>query len=175
MMRALTLTQPWAGLVASGIKRVENRPRQMIKASDFGQWFAIHASRVLDGDVYSQIFTLAPELEPDRPVGQTNAAPWYKLSQIRGAVIGVAKIKHVLHGWSAIRIAEHRETLEQQFRILTGRDDQMRWCFGPVCYVLSDVIALPTSIAARGYQGFWTLDIPTEKLVREQMKSAGTS
>jgi hypothetical protein len=42
-MRALTLTQPWAGLVASGIKRIENRSRHMIKREDFGKPFAIHA------------------------------------------------------------------------------------------------------------------------------------
>lgn len=174
MMRALTLTQPYAGLVASGLKRIENRPRQMIKASDFGQWFAIHASRVIDENVYDRIHAAAPDIGRG-DVHKSYAPAWGKLSRIKSAVIGVAKIKHVLHGWSAIRIAEHRETLEQQFRILTGRDDQMRWFFGPVGYVLSDVIALPTSIAARGYQGFWTLDLPTEKLVREQMKAAGTS
>lgn len=46
-MRALTLTltQPWAGLVASGIKLVENRTRSMIRREDFGRPFALHASR----------------------------------------------------------------------------------------------------------------------------------
>jgi hypothetical protein len=48
MMRALTLTQPWAGLVASGIKLIENRPRQMIKASNWGEPFALHAGREID-------------------------------------------------------------------------------------------------------------------------------
>lgn len=61
-MRALTLTQPWAGLVASGIKLVENRPRKIIAQDDFGKRFAIHASREIDESVYARIYEIAEKV-----------------------------------------------------------------------------------------------------------------
>ena len=91
-MRALTLTQPWAGLVASGIKLVENRPRLMIKRDDFGKPFAIHASREIDQRVYARIHEIAPELVP---YGQTKAA-WAALSRITSAVIGTAIVERAV-------------------------------------------------------------------------------
>ena len=81
-MRCLTLTQPWAGLVASGIKLVENRPRAIVKHADFRKLFAIHASKQINEDVYRLITEAAPDLAPD--LG--GDAPWYKLSRITSAV-----------------------------------------------------------------------------------------
>jgi hypothetical protein len=171
-MRALTCTQPWAGLVASGIKLVENMPRKMIKRSDFGVPFAIHASREIDEAVYDRIHAIAPEIGRG-DVHESFAPPWGKLSRIKSAVIGVCTIAHELSGgWDERTIRENREALAQQFMILTGRDDQARWFFGSVGYVLCDVVALPTPVPARGYQGFWTLDVITEAAVRAQLKHA---
>lgn len=74
MMRALTLTNPWAGLVASGIKLVENRQRPMIAKAHFGSPFAIHASREIDESVYHRIAELAPELAADFAIVPGSAA-----------------------------------------------------------------------------------------------------
>jgi hypothetical protein len=157
-MRALTLTQPWAGLVASGIKLIENRPQRMIKASDFGTPFAIHASREIDVRVYQRITTLAPALAEMSDLEHE----WFRLSRITSAVIAVATIDRDLHGWSETSIREHELALREKL------GDQFRWFFGPVGYVLRDVVALPAPIACKGALGFWTLPPQVERDVRAQ-------
>lgn len=163
-MRALTLTQPWAGLVASGIKLIENRPRSIIKRERFGEQFAIHASREIDESVYDRIEEIAPELRllPSFMVSTSLAsrpAPeWYRLSRITSAVIAVATVVRSV----------------TQGEVETGAiaDDQRRWFFGPVGYVLRDVLALATPVPCRGALGFWTLPADIESAVTAQIASA---
>jgi hypothetical protein len=158
MMRALTLTQPWAGLVASGIKLVENRPRRMIKSSDFGTRFAIHASRQIDEDVYDRIAEIAPDILKRVKVpgvGEHWEIPcfrdWYRLSRDTSAVIAVATLDRIVTGNASRLDAEQR-----------------RWYFGPIGYVLRDVVALKSPVPCRGFQGFWTLpgDVEAKVLVQ---------
>src|SRR4051812_28178657 len=94
MMRALTLTQPWAGLIASGLKLVENRPRRMIKPADFGKPFAIHAGRQPGDDLetWKRIVSIAPEVAIDFPGPMAPGARIRKLMGIASAVIAVATI-----------------------------------------------------------------------------------
>ncbi len=165
-MRALTLTQPWAGLVASGIKLVENRPRKMIAASSFGKRFAIHASREIRDDVYDRIAEIAPELLAiERPNAATTihraTGNWYKLSRETSAAIAVATLDGIVFDGSG-------ETADAVIAEQLG--DQLRWFFGPVGYVLRDVIALPTPVPCRGWQGFWTLPDDVERRVVEQLR-----
>lgn len=156
MMRALTLTQPWAGLVASGIKLVENRPRKMIKREDFGKPFAIHASREFSEDDFERIVTIAPDLRQPDP-------QWFRLAQHRSSVIAVATLDSMLdplaHG-----ILPDTDDARAALPL-----DQRRWFFGPVGYVLRDVIALPVPVPCRGWQGFWTLPADVEAKVRAQI------
>lgn len=162
-MRALTLTQPWAGLVASGIKLVENRPRPMIKREDFGKPFAIHASREIDADVYATIRRIAPELVSPEPEPEGSfTEPWYGLSRIKSAVIAVATIDRVFRTGPR---SEHNAT---DFD-LVERLGQARWSFGPVVYLLRDVRALAKPVPCRGYQGFWTLGVDLEAQVESQL------
>lgn len=163
-MRALTLTQPWAGVVAAGIKLVENRPRKMIKREDFGRQFAIHASREIDDDVFDRIAEIAPELVTIARnlyggMDRFCFGDWFRLSQITSAVIAVATLDDMVF-----------DTTGQLANDIAGQlGDQRRWFFGPIGYVLRDVIALPTPVPCRGWQGFWTLDAETERQVMEQI------
>lgn len=163
-MRALTLTQPWAGLVASGIKLIENRPRRMIKAEDFGERFAIHASREIDELVYKRIAEMAPDVLPDFGKTVTPEPPWFRLSRITSAVIGVATIDRVVTGDRVVA----RAVCEADGRA-AELGDQLRWFFGPIGYVLRDVIALETPVPCRGFQGFWTLPADVAVKVGEQI------
>lgn len=156
VMRCMSLSQPWAGLVASGVKLVENRPRKIVKIDDFGTPFAIHASREIVEDTYRRIAEVAPEL----PVG---SGEWHRLSRITSAVIGVATIDRELHGWRGADILAY----ESELRAKLG--DQFRWFFGPVGYVLRDVVALPTPVKCKGALGFWTLPDDIERQVRAQL------
>jgi hypothetical protein len=162
MMRALTLTQPWCGLIASGIKLVENRPRSMIKREDFGKPFALHASREIDDEVYGRIAEIAPELltvarNIDGGLDHFYTGDWYRLSRVTSAVIGVATID---------RMVDDYDTLDP----ILGA--QRRWYFGPVGYVLRDVRSLDTPVPCRGWQGFWTLQPDTERAVVAQISRA---
>lgn len=158
-MRALTLTQPWAGLVASGIKLVENRPRHMIKRDAIGSQFAIHASREIDDSTYDTIKANAPEL-----FTAAGYARWYKLSRITSAVIAVATLEWIMDpGACGIGTAEPAASAPLP-------DDQRRWFFGPIGYYLRDVRALATSVPARGFQGFWTLTPEVERQVQDQLR-----
>jgi len=164
-MKALSLTQPWAGLVASGIKLVENRPRKIIKVDDFGKPFAIHASREIDEKIYARIAHIAPELVVDATKSHEDGgvADWCRLSRITSSVIGVATVDRDLTGWSGAEILRY----ESDLRAKLG--DQFRWFFGAVGYVLRDVVALPTPIPCKGALGFWTLPDDVEQNIRAQL------
>jgi len=151
-MRALTLTQPWAGLVASGIKLVENRPRKIIKSDDFGKRFAIHASREIDETVYKRVDEIAPGVCRAYDGSGPAIGDWWHLSRITSAVIAVATLDTSLT-WPGELPAE----------------DQRRWFFGPIGYVLRDVVALKRPVLCRGWQGFWNLAPELERAVVEQL------
>lgn len=160
------MSQPWAGLVASGIKLVENRPRKIIAPRDFGEPFAIHASRAIDEPTYDRIYDIAPELR-----GTFGIEPWSKLSRITSAIIGVASIDKVFAAWDSDSIRQYGHEL----RFTDGRmlgTEQARWFFGPVGYVLCDVRTLRTSIAIKGQLGFWTLPDDVAAQVEAQFAEA---
>lgn len=166
-MRALTLTQPWAGLVASGIKLVENRPRKMIKASDFGKPFAIHASREIDASVYARIASIAPDVLPGYGETVTPEPPWFPLSRVTSAIIGVATVERCVSVGAASLDFDDPNSLD-----IFWLGDQRRWFFGPIGYVLRDVRALERPLSCRGNQGFWTLTPELERGVLEQLGAA---
>jgi hypothetical protein len=171
-MRALTLTQPWAGLVASGIKLVENRPRAMGADKMIGQRIAIHASRVIDGAVYERIAELAPDLAMRVPSGWAFDVThrWHRLSRITSAIVGVATIDKVLSdNWTARDIAAHASILSFSNGELLG-PDQVRWFFGPVGILLRDVRAIEPVRDVKGALGFWTLPPAIAARVEEQIK-----
>jgi hypothetical protein len=166
-VRALTLTQPWAGLVAAGIKLVENRPRHMIKREDVGKPFAIHASREIDATTYNRIAQLAPDVllfgEAGRPVIPCKR-DWYRLSRITSAVIAVATLDSIVDP-----LACGIDPDSDEARAVLA-PDQRRWFFGPIGYVLRDVRALAAPVACRGYQAFWTLPADVAARVEEQLR-----
>lgn len=166
-MRALTLTQPWAGLVAAGIKRVENRPRHMIKREDFGQRFAIHASREIRTGVYERIYEAAPELMPVTPAQKASPPPWFTLSTVTSAVIAVATIDRVFE-WTT---DEGFPTVDES-PLPADLRGQERFMFGPVIYVLRDIVALETAIPCRGMLGFWTLPVEVELAIPINLRAA---
>lgn len=169
-MRALTLTQPWAGLVAAGIKLVENRPRPMIKREDFGKPFALHAGREIDEAVYDRIYEIAPKLSGTYAIEHhVGLPPWSRLSRITSAIIGVATVDCALIDWRDRngRILDAYGT-EDGPNVELG--DQRRWFFGPIGYVLRDVRTLAEPVPCRGWQGFWTLAPELAARVEAQLR-----
>lgn len=158
-LRCLTLTQPWCGLMAAGIKLVENRSRSVIKSDHIGQRLGLHASREIDGDV---VLSLKDEY-----------------------LIDVSKVPHAL-ATSAIlcvvtlaAIVHTRAELYNYYRGI-GREDlavsQRQWKIDPsIGYVLTDITRLPTPVACRGMLGFWTAPDEVARAVREELLSIGAT
>lgn len=167
-MRAITLTQPWAALVASGIKLVENRPRAMGADKMIGERVAIHASRQIDSAVYARISEIAPDFAPNTFL--TCDLPWFKLSRITSAVIGVATIDKVLSGgWTAEAIAQHSDLISFSSGEKLGAS-QLRWFFGPVGILLRDVRRIEPIADVKGALGFWSLPQDISARVEEQSR-----
>lgn len=180
-MRALTLTQPWAGLVASGIKLVENREQPVMRRDHFGVPFAIHASRVIDYGVYDRIEEIAPDLNWCRPrhgscdlvrehsgghwtVGCHGGAlpphaplSWAALSRITGAIIAVTAVTKCIRsaGVSARYPGTAHVYREDDLKELGA--DQKRWLFGRYGYVVATPWVLPQPVPCRGFLGLWTV------------------
>lgn len=167
-MRAITLTQPWAGLVASGIKLVENRDKPIISPKRFGETIGIHASREIVPAVYDRIRQIAPELFD----GDLTEMPWYRLSRITSAVIGVATIDKVFDGgWDAETIAEYASELSDSCGRPLG-PQQVRWFFGPIGYVMRDVRALSEPVRCRGGLSNWKVpDDVAERVTAQIVRS----
>jgi len=132
-MRALTISQPYASLIADGLKPVENR-RWPTK---YRGPLAIHAGKgtqYLDGAELAQYPT--------------------------GAVIATCQLIACFSRDEAIVLADQK-TLSRELMDLGWELGHMLWllghehCEGPLCWVLSDVAKLPEPIPARGRQGLW--------------------
>ena len=168
-MRALTLTQPFAGLVAAGVKLVENRPRSMIRREDFGTRFAVHASREIDDEAFATIYRIAPELRV-RAAEARAKSRWHQLAGITSAVLAVATIERAV-------ILDRNEAPATVVRDLHTHElvelgPQGRWFVGPVGYVLRDVRALTEPVPCGGRQCFWSLSPDIEARVVEQLGRA---
>jgi len=132
-MKALTLSQPFASLIASGGKFVENRRWETLYRGPL----AIHAgqgTQYLDRQALRQyptscilaVCTLWDVLHID------------EIHRLHLAGAGTPRITPHTMG----RIAEHQHTE------------------GPFCWILRDVRALGTPIPAKGAQGLWDWQPP---------------
>lgn len=157
-MRALTLLQPWATLIAGwdGLpvgrrKRIENRSWRPPQAL-IGQRLAIHAGKGVDDEGVADVEDLLDAELPDLPSGAIVA-----VATVVGAVqLEGDRVQHIMGGrpsWAP----DHVDDLARR------RDDY--WLCGPIGWLLDDVHTLPTPVPARGAQGLWTLPSDVEAAV----------
>ena len=83
-MKALTLYQPWASLIAHGVKTIETR--SWVRASILGERLAIHAGKRVERSF------LAPETE--RAIARLYGPEWW-LDVPRGVVVCTALVADV--------------------------------------------------------------------------------
>lgn len=152
---ALTLTQPWAALVASGIKRIENRPWKLPQKM-LGRRFAIHASREVDKDVLRHLI---------EHFGLDDSPLWH----VTGAIIGVARATGFV---SSLDELEQRlggcvsgDPADQRIAIM----QQMRFWIGPHAFLLDEISALEKPIECKGALSFWGLSEVLQKPIYEQL------
>lgn len=138
-MRAITLHQPWATLVAIGEKRIETRAHHWYIENEE---IAIHAGKT------------PPDLalcrtEPFRSV--LIAAGYTNLNRLPlGAILSVHRVKDVWRfaQWERHRVIER--ALGTQHDPSFGNFETGRWG-----YLLTDRRQLPEPIPCRGMQGLW--------------------
>ena len=150
-MRALTLWQPWASLVAAGVKTVETRSWRPPKGL-VGQRIAIHAaSRKITShdrrfnEAVSEVLGLADV--------RFSAETVLRSELPRGAVLCTARLRE------AWQVAEVSDDL---VRVATSADGQScvvdAWGdFSPGRWLwfLEDLDTFSTPFTARGKQGMW--------------------
>jgi hypothetical protein len=142
---ALTLTQPWASLVAIGAKSIETRSW----GTKFRGPIAIHAAKGFPGEARAACHEL-----PFEPVLQ--AAGYQRASDLpRGVIVAVAVLTNC---WQFDKGSARRlrnSALEGRFpshEIDFGDYSAGRWGF-----CLESIRAVETPIAARGMLGLWAL------------------
>ena len=149
-MKALTLTQPWATLVAIGAKRIETRSW----STAFRGPIAIHAAKGFPRDARDYVM-----IEPFRSA--LSVASYLQLPV--GAIVGIGLLVDVLP-------TEARGCLSGIFDDYPELDTERERAFGDYSenrfgWVMEDVVPLPNPIPAKGALGLWDW-IEDEMLVR---------
>lgn len=135
-MKALTICQPYAELIACGEKRVENRTwatsyrgELLIHAGKNRQWLDVGTDEELN--------------EIDVPTGI------YLSTLDFGAIIANVKLVDCV---SIEAIMDGR--CDERYPWLRGH----RHANGPWCWVLEEVLRLPEAVPYKGAQGLWNYD-----------------
>lgn len=139
-MRALSLLQPWAWLVAEGHKPVENR-RWHLPMKMRGVPFLIHSS----GSRQKSEFAAAKELA-GRVAWQTRMPP-----------VKIPDPDELVYG-SLLAVAEAHDCLcpaERQMSLLDDSSPHPWWMRAQHGFLLQNVRKLQTPVICRGNLGFW--------------------
>lgn len=136
-MKALTLIQPWATAIISLGKDIENRPWAPPKAM-IGQRFAIHAGAKFDRD---DAWDLQDEL------GEA-ALDQLPAKCILGTVVLKGFVTVKLDG----TVESHGLT---DAEVTSALASKWRSPGAPCLWVVTDPVALPTPIPAKGMLGLW--------------------
>lgn len=138
-MKALTIYQPWASLIAWPLKPVENRTWDAPWV--LGKRIAIHAGNKFDEDAALWLSVRPPPVPAVVQLGR----------KVRGAIVCTAVVDRFLDVES-----------DEPVGAVDGRPIDL-WFSGPVGWVLRDVHKFEP-VPARGAQGLW--DVPADVLAR---------
>lgn len=153
-MKALTLTQPWATLVAIGAKRIETRSW----STKYRGWLAIHAAKKIPTE-YQSLWLRDPFLSALCGAGVVSVGPAtiigadavsYQLNQDRlplGCVVAVCK---VVRCWKIGKDDGIPEP-EHSFGDYTP---------GRYAWLLTNIRMLSEPIPAKGALGLWEWNYP---------------
>lgn len=151
--RALTLWQPWAWLVASGKKNIENRPPGFSHKSFRGD-FWIHAGKspytTKETDAFLAQYKQAEALAREVLGGEFKLPDWCDLAG--GAIIGRATITGILVPRGQMF---HKPDVPWHFPDQYG-------------FIVERAEELKIPMPCRGYQGFWTVP---ERVLTELAKT----
>lgn len=154
-MKALTLWNPWAQLIALGEKKVETRPWAPPSTMSIGEQFAICSAATFPW-THKDWMTRWPFNDALAKHGIT-ADNETHVNMPRGCVVAVATLAAVE------RTEQSRKRVsDQELEFGNYEDGRFAWW-------LRDVIRLPEPVPCRGYQKMWRLPANVEAAVREQV------
>lgn len=137
MIKALTLHQPWASLMAQEIKTIETRSW----STDYRGLLAIHAGKKVNRNMANEAHRRGDL--PGRDV-------------VRGAVVCIVQLE-------AVR--ETRHLLNDQGVYLTEAENFYGdFSLGRYAWVTKMVYRIRSPIPAQGHQGLWWWDMPDSLL-----------
>ena len=142
-MKAITLTQPWASLIAIGAKRIETR--------SWAPWhtgpLAIHAAKAFPREAQD----LCME-QPFHSALHAGGIPSYVYLP-RGVVVATCMLVNCIRVEDLTPLIGNPEPseLERAF----GNYDSGRWA-----WILADVVPLTPPVPARGALGLWEWSLP---------------
>lgn len=147
-MKALTLHQPWASLVACGAKTIETRP-QRCPYDLIGKQLAIHASKA---DPLSKL-TFAGDRWIENALHTLKVDSLYKLP--RGCVVCIVRVcsctqvvnKSLLSPYEVVDDSTRRVPVDDWGDFSVGR-----WL---IHFHPDERIVLDPPVEARGMQGYW--------------------
>jgi hypothetical protein len=145
-VKALTLTQPWATLVAIGAKTIETRGW----TTSYRGPLAIHAAKGAPREASALVFNNDVFMDPLRAAGflKVNQIPMRDLPL--GAVVAICQLVHVFptdhHAIEALCRERPRERLFGHYA--PGRH----------AFVLTEIRMLPKPVPARGALNLWDWD-----------------
>lgn len=149
--RALTLSQPWAWLVANGHKNVENRPRGFSHKSFRGD-FWIHAGAVDDVEQFLAASELCLNLTGRDPIPDARKLAY-------GAIIGRATITGIIPPRTSTNLEVWDANFERR---------PVPWHFpDQYGFKVENAVALAKPVPCRGFQGFWTVPPTVLERLRE--------
>jgi hypothetical protein len=154
-MKALTIWQPWASLIAHGLKAYETRawspPADLI-----GQRLAIHAGKTTRGlDVYAASCALQDPACPRMQALRQLSTAHGSLDDLpHGAIIATARLAFALLTDGDLGAA-----------VLPAEQALGDWRPGRWAWRLVDQVVLPRPILCSGQQGLWLVDPNLERRI----------
>lgn len=152
-MKCLTWQQPYASAVAAGVKKIENRPRCILRVPAGGVWLGLHAGLGWYGAMHPRNHHwLAEEHHAYHAAWAKFRSLWPECPDGESLPFGVV-LGAVHFAWDEPYPTGEESGLWGAPRRKQLLDDP--WAFGKHCYAIDEVLLLETPIAARGMQGLW--------------------
>ena len=156
-MKALSLTQPWATLIAIGAKQIETRNW----STAYRGWLAIHASKTWSDELAALCIddTFARVL--------VGAGITHTLDLPRGAIVAVGNLHKV---GEILRRRDGAVMVRGQELPITGDElDFGDYTAGRYGWVMTNVHPLPEPVPCRGALGLWGVPFDVERQIRRQL------
>lgn len=168
-LHAISVRQPWADLIARGIKNVENRTWNPPPAAT-GHLIAIHASKTLDTDAWGDAYALLARL------GALALCPGfagYADELTRVASMKPRTAKAALNRWIEARATYGAIVAVVKLgRWMRGGDPSGGpWLFGPIGWELTEATMIEP-VPASGNQYLWPVRGETLTAVRKAYRVA---